>query len=158
MQTNQENWENFGGAHGQWRTCTTTKAFGELCVLVRSTSDRSAPTVRQKDAISIINDMPQSKHDEVLAIIADQYDETVEELDCVFDLAEIPLIDRAVNTYFYLECDAPDDEYRLTILFRDNEILGIVDRDAAAEIFEWDSVDEIEALPWDNEDFDDDED
>ena len=74
----------------------------------------------------------------------------------VFDLAEIPLVDHADNTYFYLECDAPDDEHRLTILFRDNEILGIVDRDAAAEIFEWDSVDEIEALLWDKEDLDED--
>lgn len=59
----------------------------------------------------MINGLPQSKHDEALAIIAEQYEVSIEELDCVFDLAEIPLIDRAANTYFYLECDAPDDEH-----------------------------------------------
>lgn len=158
MQTNEDNWESFGTAHGVWRTCTTTKAFGELSVLIHSKSDRSAPTQRQEDAVSIINALPQSKHDELLALIAEHYDEDVDDLECTFDLAEIPLIDQSANTYFFLECDGPDDEHRLTILFRGNVILGIVDRDAASEISEWDSIDEIEALVWDTDDFDDDED
>jgi len=110
------------------------------------------------DAVSVLNELPQSKYDELLALIADRYDTNVEELECEFDLAEIPLIDHATNTYFYIECDAPDYEHRLTVLFRGNEILGIVDRDAASEIFQWDSIEEIEALVWDDEDFDDDED
>ena len=88
MQTNQENWESFGTAHGQWRTCITTRTFGALSVLIRSTSDRSAPTARQMEAISVITNLPQNKHEEVLAIIAEQYDENVEDLDCVFDLAK----------------------------------------------------------------------
>lgn len=158
MQTNKNNWESFGSAHGIWRTSTTTKAFGELCVLIHSTSDRSAPTQRQIDAVSTINDLPPSKHDEVLALIAEHYDEEVEDLECSFDLAEIPLIDQSACTYYYLECDGPDDEHRLTILFRGNEILGIIDRDAASEIFEWDSIDEIEALVFGIEGFDDDDD
>lgn len=157
MQTNEGNWESSGSAHGLWRTSTTTKAFGELCLLIHSKSDRTAPTQRQTDAVSIINDLPQSKHDELLALIAEQFDEDVEDLECDFDLVEIPLIDQSASTYFYLECDGPDDEHRLTVLFRGDEILGIIDRDAAAEISEWDSIDEIEALVWGNDDFDDDD-
>ncbi len=163
MQTNQDNWEASSTTHGFWRTRTKTQSFGELCVLINSTSDRSSlvcypKTVRRHiDAISALNNLPQSKHDELLALVADQYGTGLEELECEFDLAEIPLIDQSTNTYFCIECDAPDYEHRLTVLFRGDEILGIVDRDAASEIFQWDSIDEIEALVWDHNDLDVDE-
>lgn len=94
----------------------------------------------------------------MLALIAEHYGEEVGDLECTFDLAEIPLIDQSARTYYYLEGDGPDDEHRLTILFRGNEILGIVDRDIASEIFDWDSIDEIEALVFGTEGFDEDED
>lgn len=158
VQTNEDNWESSGSIHGLWRTSMSTKAFGEIIVLIHSTSDRATPTEKQKEALSLIKDLPQSKFTEALALIASHYGEGIEELKCIFDLAEIPLIDQSTSTYFYLECDAPDDEHRITILFRDNEILGFVDRDAASEIFEWDSADEIEGLVWEHDDFDDGED
>lgn len=158
MQTNEDNWESFGNAHGVWRTSTSTKAFGELSVLIHSTSDRSAPTQRQIDAVSRINDLPTSQHDELLALIAEHYGEVVEDVECAFDLAEIPLIDQTASTYNFLDGGGPDYEHRVTILFRDNEILGIVDRDAASEIHDWDSIAEIEALVFGIEGFDDDED
>ena len=155
MEASKDNWESFGDAHGYWRTCTTAKTFGELSVLIHSTSDRSNPTEKQNEAISVINTLPQSKYDQALALIAERYDENVSDIECVFDLAEIPLIDQSPSTYFYLECDSPDDEHRITILFRNSEILGIVDRDAASEIFEWDAIDEIEALVLDDIDLGD---
>ena len=155
MQTSKDNWESFGGAHGYWRTSTTAKTFGQLSVLIYSTSDRSKPTEKQEKAISTIIGLPQDKYDEIIALIAERYGEDVADLECEFDLAEIPLIDKSPAAYFYLECDAPDDEHRLTVLFRDSELLGIVDRDAASEIFEWDAIDEIEDLVADDDDFDD---
>ncbi len=155
MKTSRDNWESFGGSHGYWRTSTTAKTLGELSVLIHSTSDRSNPTAKQEEALSTINDLPQGKYDEMIALIAVRYGEDAADLECTFDLAEIPLIDESPAAYFYLECDAPDDEHRLTVLFRNDEVMGIVDRDAASEIFEWDAIDDIESLALDDGGFDD---
>ena len=101
MQTSKDNWESFGGAHGYWRTSTTAKTLGQLSVLIYSTSDRSKPTEKQEKAISTINGLPQDKYDEIIALIAERYGEDVADLECEFDLAEIPLIDKSPAAYFY---------------------------------------------------------
>ena len=83
--------------------------FVRFGTAIHSTSDRSNPTAKQEDALSTINDLPQGKYDEMVALIAVRYGEDAADLECTFDLAEIPLIDESPAAYFYLECDAIDD-------------------------------------------------
>ena len=51
----------------------------------------------------------------------------------------------------------PGPEERITMLLRDGEVLGLIDRDAASEIAEWDATDEIDALLEEKNDEEDEE-
>ena len=148
------NWDSSVEA---WATTLSNGVFDDLEIRVTTDGDASPPTEKQQQAVAEIEQITSATLDTIAALVhkyaadnldPDEFDE-MEDEDFIIEIhsAAIPRLRNSPDTFilFAGNCDV-DMEHGLGVICKNVSQFAVVHSDCVYENYDWDSIDELNAL------------
>jgi hypothetical protein len=148
-------WDPSDEAWTAWVVCP---AYGTIRVIIQSDGEACPPTERQFAALRLIGALPRSVREELRRDVKryatgylplDELEDLVEDdFDIAFDLALIPRLRDAKDTYFFMSgySDGIDAEHGVAFLCRNGDRFCVCHTDFMYATYSYDDTAELERV------------
>ena len=140
-----------------WKLRLSNRVFDDLEIRVTTDGESNVPTPKQIATVETILKLTEADRDTIAAIVRkwaeDNWDaeqlEDMEDEEFEYEItsAVVPRLRDAESEYFiFIGSSELDPEHGLGCICRDGSQFAICHSDQGCENYEWDSVDELDAL------------